>query len=262
MKMMQVTVNKIMQYMHRCGLLMSLCLVGCINIKSPSTPQEHVKYAIAAVKMKDYSEASLHINAVLRDHDDSMFLHLFNGLIYEKMAVRDEKCWQRAAIEYQKAFVLSPNNFYTAMAVGKVFLREHQYGEARALFSKALSLKPNNSEAAYGMACALYGMRDVVKAKQFIAIALKNVPNDPYVYRVAALIYTAVGEREKASHYDWRYKIVAENVTKDVPYFAASDKDVENAKIENKMLTALISQKKTIAQKMTTSKVKNRNLKI
>ncbi|WP_172618966.1 hypothetical protein [Candidatus Cytomitobacter indipagum] len=143
----------------------------------------------SSVKKGDWSSASKLLNLHL-NMKSSASMHLMNGMVYEKLSQQDPAYAGLSVVAYKRALNLDPNNCKASLAIGKYYLREHDYLKAISAFAKTLLTNENSVEALYGMANAAYATRNITLARNCIDKAMK-LSEDKLLYRLAALIYAA-----------------------------------------------------------------------
>lgn len=72
------------------------------------------------------------------------------------------------------------------------------YNEARALFEKAASLKPDNGGVNYMLARLAYMFKEDSKAVSYVQKAIKSDPKNRHYYDLAATLYQAKGDYDNA----------------------------------------------------------------
>ncbi len=199
---------------------------GCEEKKTEVSSQQYIDEAFSAIQKGDWHKASSTMNFILHDHSNFPYLHLLNGLVYEKLAENDPSFFGLAIVAYQKTLSIDPNNYHGSVSLARVYLQQHMYIKARDMYAKALLLQSNSGEALYGMASTSYALRDMAVAQNSILKSLKMFPNDPVVHRMAALIYAAINDKAKTDHHFWMYKTLTRK-PHDVQYIAARIRDWE-----------------------------------
>ncbi len=184
-------------------LLLCLVIVGCDEkkVKKVSINSK----IIQSVEKEDWYSASKLLNLNLNMRTNAPCVHLMNGFVYDKLAEHDPSYAGLSVVAYKRALNMDPNNWRYSLAIGRHYLREHDYRKAISAFAKTLMINDNNEEALYGMASAAYATRNVTLARNSIDKALKYGSNNLQVYRLAALIYASQNNIVKANAYANKY---------------------------------------------------------
>ncbi|WP_187440031.1 tetratricopeptide repeat protein [Candidatus Cytomitobacter primus] len=189
-------------------LLLCFLIVGC---DKKSDKKETINSKIASsIQKEDWYAASKLLNLHL-NMKSSASMHLANGFIYDKLAKQDPSYAGLSVIAYKRALNLDPNNWSASLAIGKYYMREHDYLKAISAFAKTLTSNENNFEALYGMANAAYATRNITLAKNCIDKAIDLRGDNKLVNRLAALIYAAQNN-SRADKYANKYAFMEDDL--------------------------------------------------
>ncbi|MEB3702874.1 Putative PEP-CTERM system TPR-repeat lipoprotein [Candidatus Bealeia paramacronuclearis] len=171
-----------------------------------------VAQAIGLMKDNQFQEASSFLNQALQNEPQSISLHLLNALVYEKLAeVGDSSRIDLAAVGYQNALNLDPNNLFAMAQLGKIKFKNKQYDQAQELFANALLVKPNDASLLQELAASSYYAYDAKTALAAIDQAIKIDPKNPLAHRSAAMIHAALGDMDIARQHQSEYQKLAKN---------------------------------------------------
>lgn len=240
------------------GLLTSL--TSCISDSPPTkTPLSHlgqlkkklpynlyVEGALEKVRKGNLLEASRLINISLQNFPRQPYLHILNGVIYERMAAAgfDGKA-ELAVVAYQSALNLDPTNWYAVYFTGRLKLKNQDYPRAQEYLANALLLKPNDPMVLHDLAVASYYARDLDLARASIQRALKLKPSEPLFNRSAAVIFAATGERQVAEQYLNVFKQNMNPADPDVAYVIARIQDWDRVHVSKNLAPAAASTPST-----------------
>jgi tetratricopeptide (TPR) repeat protein len=174
-----------------------------------SEQKEQVIEGIQALRQRDYKTASRVFNTILIDDPTNSALHTLNALTYQLRGKEgDIAAADLAVAGYEQAKGANPNNVIAYIQLGRIQADKKNYLKAQEEFSEALLLEPNNTEALYELSSTSYLMGDLKTACMSIDRLLKISPTKPEYIRAGALIYAAVGKKEKTQKLLATYKNV------------------------------------------------------
>lgn len=190
----------------------------------------YVDAALEKIREGDLFEASRLINTSLQNFPKQPYLHIINGVLYERMAMEGYNGkLELAAIAYESALSLDPTNWYAVYFLGQLKLKSKDYREAQEYLAHALLLKPNDPIALHDLAVASYYAYDLELARASIERALKLKPKDPLFIRSAAIIFAATGEPQRAQLYLEAFKRTLNPADPDITYVMARIQDWNRA---------------------------------
>lgn len=186
----------------------------------------YVEGALEKIREGGLPEASRLINISLQNFPKQPYLHIINGVVYERMADEgfDGKL-ELAGIAYQSAINLDPTNWYAVFFMGRLRLKNREYFEAQEYLAHALLLKPDDPMVLHDLAVASYYTRDLDLARASIQRALKLKSKETLFNRSAAVIFAATGEAQQSQYYFNNFKRTMDPADTDVGYVMARIQD-------------------------------------
>lgn len=97
-------------------------------------------------------------------------------------ALLDKGLKHEAAIEFQKAIIIDPNDFVSICHLGSYYQENQRLLEAENAFRKALSLNPECAEAAANLAALCFKQRKIPEALAAVRQAIALSPSNPKLY--------------------------------------------------------------------------------
>lgn len=193
----------------------------------PTKTQSGVDYHLLAglVKLAEgkIDPAFTEFNLGLKFDPQNPHLHFLNALVYHQRAeAGDTTQFELAEIGYRLALKFEPTHWLAAYQLGKLYMGQNQFRQARNAFSEALLSEPDNPSIAYGLAAASYA----AGRPQTARIALHRLPGpywkNPAVMRASMLTEAALGNSDKSRQLleeyrlsgaaQWRVKQIARRV--------------------------------------------------
>lgn len=170
--------------------------------KGPQGADHHLTAGLSALAEGRTDTAFAEINRGLKFDPQHPHLHFLNALIYHQRAIAGNTTqFELAEIGYKLALKFDPAHWLAGYQLGKLYMGQHRYREARDAFSRALVVEPDNASVAYGLAAASYAMGEPETAR----VALRRLPaehrKNPAVLRASALTEAALGNFEAGRKY-------------------------------------------------------------
>ena len=107
-----------------------------------------------------------------------------------------------------KAIALKPDYAEAQLAVGEFLLREDKAEEALACFRKAIEGAPDQVDAYLGAGKALLALKKYAEVIDILERAQKIDPDHPQPHLHLSQVYSALGEKQKASMESDRFKVL------------------------------------------------------
>lgn len=188
--------------------------------KGQGGADHHLAGGLAALAEGRADDAFAEFNRGLKFDPQHPHLHFLNALIYHQRAIAGNATqFELAEIGYKLALKFDPAHWLAGYQLGKLYIGQHRYREARDAFSRALVVEPDNASIAYGLAAASYAVGEPETAR----VALQKLPAEyrkhGAVLRAAALTEAALGNPETGHRYledyraggaePWRVRLVS-----------------------------------------------------
>jgi len=154
---------------------------------------EEMRRAVGAAQHGDEAQALTLINALVEQHPDFEPALKLQGMLLEDMGRSPE-----AAIPYQKALKLSPNDTELLLKVGIFHLVTGDKDQAVSLFLRLLNLKPQDGDALYYLAQAYYLKGNNDLALKTIKECVKVEPENASVLQKYGELLCSSGDNEGA----------------------------------------------------------------
>jgi general secretion pathway protein D len=166
-----------------------------------------IRAAVDHLGKRELVEASAGFNRALKFDPQDPNLHFLNALTYHLRAESgDTSQFEYADVGYRVTLQYDPGNYWAAYQLGRIAFRNQRYAEAQDAFAYALLLEQDNLTFRLALAVASYYARDLATALSAVTEATAQAPDDPRVYRVAAMVNAAVGRQDQANAYLYRYQ--------------------------------------------------------
>jgi tetratricopeptide (TPR) repeat protein len=183
-------------------MLLAAALSGCVGVTSraqkvgvsadPRTVEE-MRHAVSAAQHGDEAEALTLTNALVEQHPDFEPALKLQGMLLEDMGRGPE-----AAIPYQKALKLSPNDTELLLKVGIFHLVTGDKDQAIGMFVRLLKVKPQDGDALYYLAQAYYLKGNNDLALRTIKECVKIEPQNASVLQKYGELLCSSGDNEGA----------------------------------------------------------------
>jgi|GEM_PF-4700806 len=141
-----------------------------------------------------YDEAIGYFEKVVELEPNASFPHNALSLVYDK-----KNQLQKAKEKLGVAIATTPRWFEPKSNLGKTFMKEGKFAEARVEFEKIISLYPSLSKGFYNMSQWHFAKGDMVASEKSIEDALLVDPDNPALRTQAALIAKERGQFQKAA---------------------------------------------------------------
>lgn len=169
-----------------------------------------IRSAVEHLSKRELVEASAGFNRALKFDPQDPNLHFLNALTYHLRAESgDTSQFEYADVGYRVALQYDPGNYWAAYQLGRIAFRNQRYAQAQEAFAYALLLEPDNLTYRLALAVASYYARDMETSLSAVTEATAQAPDDPRVYRIAAMVNAAVGRQDRAKAYLFRYETQA-----------------------------------------------------
>lgn len=198
-------------------------------LKSLSAPKSgnrlawpYIRAGVEHLGKRELIEASAGFNRALKFDPQDPNLHFLNALTYHLRAESgDTSQFEYADVGYRVTLQYDPGNYWAAYQLGRIAFRNQEYTKAQDAFAYALLLEPDNLSFRLALAVASYYAHDMSTALSAVTEATTQAPDDPRVYRVAAMVNAAVGRQDRAKAYLYRYESQASPSKFQVAHLAA-----------------------------------------
>lgn len=183
------------------------------NIEIPSDAQLYrlrdpfVEAGVSALRERKYQRASDAFNHALKLDTENSYINFLNGLTYHLMAEQgDSSKLALAKVGYLTAAQYDNTAWWNAYFLGLLELEEHNFTQAQSYFAQALIENQGNTEILKGLIAASYYSGDIRMSEWLLDNALQRSTPDADLMRAATIIYSAAGNKNKASTYLEAYK--------------------------------------------------------
>jgi len=99
--------------------------------------------------------------------------------------------YQEAAVQYEAASRISPNEFAAHYNLGVIYSRSGEFALAAQEYRKALDIEPSSSDAMAGMGWALFKVGKADDAIEQLKAASAVKPDEVEIYNKLAIVYTS-----------------------------------------------------------------------
>ncbi len=159
--------------------------------------------AVIAAQNGDEIQSLTLTTALVKSHPDFEPALKLQGMLLEDLGRNAE-----AAVPYQKALKLSPNDAELLMKVGIYHLVSGDKDQAISLFLRLLKIKPQDGDALYYLAQAYYLKGNIDLALKTIRECVKLEPNNASVLQKYGELLCSSGDNERGI----RWLLRAQNV--------------------------------------------------
>ncbi|MBF0142529.1 MAG: hypothetical protein HQL57_02770 [Magnetococcales bacterium] len=159
--------------------------------------------AVRLIGEGEYAEASEKINKALQGRIDKSYYHLINGLAYHLMLLQGNGGSMELAQQgYAMAIQFDSGNWLAYYLMGNLYLEAGKFKEALKPFSEAMLIRPDDRELLNSFTYASYraGAPDLAVGG-ITGLEKLGALDDEVSLRNAALVMSALGERERAKAY-------------------------------------------------------------
>ncbi len=141
----------------------------------------YINYALCMEVLKNWDEARKSLSIVMRDNPDYIPGHYHMGYIYSQMdsvqlAKKSYESFIALADTLQSRYANELYNAYKYIAV--MYLGEKKYPQAETVLTKAVALRPNDSEMHLWLAQTLHALNKRDEAKRQYELVLKYDPGN------------------------------------------------------------------------------------
>ena len=133
------------------------------------------------------------LTAALRAEPQNGYLHLLNGLNYQR-ADASQRSAELAQVGYDAAVKFAPGFFWSHYLSGLSRFRQNDYSAAAQEFAAAIMDRPHQPQALAGLAAAAYYAGDLDVARSAAERALALAPTDPRSVKASAYVAAARGD--------------------------------------------------------------------
>lgn len=110
-----------------------------------------------------------------------------------------EKEYALAMTHLTRLYKADPTDSYVLSLMGRIYVKQHEYTKAIAIFDQQLAVHPEESSVIYGhKANALYQAWNLEEALKVVNQKLALDPHEPYGYDLKSMILIGKGEFEQA----------------------------------------------------------------
>ena len=180
----------------------------------------HLAAGLSALAEGRAEDAFGQFNRGLKFDPKHPHLHFLNALIYHQRAnAGNSTQFDLAEVGYRLALKFEPAHWLAAYQLGKLYMGQHQYRQARDAFSRALLVEPDNASVAYGLAAASYAAGEPETARVALQRLRAAYRKHSAVLRASALTEAALGNIEEGRRYlddyraagasPWRVRLVS-----------------------------------------------------
>jgi tetratricopeptide (TPR) repeat protein len=99
----------------------------------------------------------------------------------------------------EEAAKINPRSSQVWTKTGDLYVLRNEPGQAIAAYNAALDLKPDDAEAACGLAAAAWAANQHAKALQLLQALLTNSPNSASIHAALSLVYAAENQPDQAT---------------------------------------------------------------
>ncbi|MCI0338027.1 MAG: FG-GAP-like repeat-containing protein [Acidobacteria bacterium] len=130
----------------------------------PNFALARINLALAHFFLNDSRSAVEEARAAVKLAPNSLHAHYVLGA-----ALRNEKLYDEAIVEFNKVLALDPQDPATNIQVGQIHAQQQKYEQAIAAFRRALDAEPYNATAAYSLAQALLRSGNSAEGQKLLA---------------------------------------------------------------------------------------------
>jgi len=180
-------------------LLLSVCLVGCVNkARLQEQAGNHIHVGTAYLGSVQYTSALKEFLAAEKLTPDDPKIHYLLGISYHRMKLSD-----MAVAEFQRALVLKPDDSEVHNYLGAIYLEKGRWDDAIASFNRALAniLYDTPSVSLYNLGRAYYEKREYDLALKYYRDAAEKDPDTvlmPLIEKNIGMCWLAKGDTEEA----------------------------------------------------------------
>ena len=155
--------------------------------------EAEIKAAVDKIKAKDYDGAAAQLKAYLdKNPDDS------NALFYLGLSYARKMMFAEAVAPLTRVTEMVPNYAPAYFELAGCYSKLDDKTKALEMYQKTIELDPSNVDSAYNAGLILFGLSRIGEAKAVFEKALGLRPNDPEILDMASRCYINAGEFAKA----------------------------------------------------------------
>ncbi|MCK5833738.1 tetratricopeptide repeat protein [bacterium] len=160
---------------------------------SPKSVMAHTGMAKIYGEMGEHDSVIYHAKAAISTNKKTLpaYLSLANAYIYQQKFAQAESTLLSASL-------LAPKNAHLYLTLGNMESKRNNYNEARSYYLEALSLNSDYYFAYLNIGKLEHTLGNHQDAIRYLEKAKELNPLDPYIHRLLSMVYSDIGENEKA----------------------------------------------------------------
>ncbi len=157
----------------------------------------HMVLGTAHLLVKDYPSAAIEFEKALKLDPKCPMANGSYGLCLREMSRIDD-----AAVYFRKELEINPYDFNSNLYLGiYLYKTQQKYDEAKALFERALGVRPGSPDARYHLGLVYLLKGDLQRALEILESVVKDVPDYMEGHAALTTLYYRLGRKEDAKRH-------------------------------------------------------------